>query len=573
MTNNRIKQIYTMIVAVIIVAIQISLCTAARLRGTNIVLAQTIKKQNELKRVLLENIDGYLYDNNDKHKVQYDHHNDLNMLSLLNTFIHKPTDRIAVDIYALPQIYSDDYVGMLEGLLPTETVYHNDHFFLNMDFREHRYEEVNLDVFNYIHDIDLISQVSQEVDNTDLSSLFDTRKIIGLMGHLPGKQAFESFNNEVVEPKIAFESASVFSYLDKGTKVLDRFASEAYSPPPDVVSIDDWVGQLHGLLSGGTVYHNQNFHLSFDAVEHQYQTFEHSIIDIINKISSGDKITSDAFKPASINGDGKLIMGLLGLLPGSTTSDYMLRQDDAITNLEPQQSTLSFTTLVLDKMSTSDLVHPVAYSGPLLIERDGDYVGQLHGLFPDLDNKMKYTWYSLDEQIGSGEGDDVAAGFVDLFGKFTESNTNGANVHAADSGHDVLAYLMTYSPTMAPSISPSASPSASLSPTSSMTEVVCGASYGNCIVESSLHAVRCCSEYEIEGWAKNSGCNVWAESDIGGVCYALETLSSANNICAAVGARLCTQSELEGDCAAGTGCEFDHEFAWTSDRPDVELVS
>ena len=41
------------------------------------------------------------------------------------------------------------------------------------------------------------------------------------------------------------------------------------------------------------------------------------------------------------------------------------------------------------------------------------------------------------------------------------------------------------------------------------------------------------------------------------------TLSEAEELCEAAGARLCTVAELNLDCAAGTGCEFDAEPIWT----------
>ena len=57
------------------------------------------------------------------------------------------------------------------------------------------------------------------------------------------------------------------------------------------------------------------------------------------------------------------------------------------------------------------------------------------------------------------------------------------------------------------------------------------------------HAVRCCSDVEIEGWRKKYTCNVWAESYIWGACKEL-TWSEANDFCITQSARLCTRTEL-----------------------------
>ena len=64
------------------------------------------------------------------------------------------------------------------------------------------------------------------------------------------------------------------------------------------------------------------------------------------------------------------------------------------------------------------------------------------------------------------------------------------------------------------------------------------------------------------GWETNSNCDVWVESEInGGKCYDHETLVSVKDLCAlqGVGVNFCTLEEIEGGCAAGSGCGFDHE--------------
>lgn len=101
--------------------------------------------------------------------------------------------------------------------------------------------------------------------------------------------------------------------------------------------------------------------------------------------------------------------------------------------------------------------------------------------------------------------------------------------------------------------------------------IACGATYGICYTQRpkishdfQLNAVRCCSDNSQAGWVQKAGCNVWAASEILGVCYGEETYESATNICASVNARLCTREEIQNDCTRLSGCEFDSQMIWSS---------
>lgn len=74
--------------------------------------------------------------------------------------------------------------------------------------------------------------------------------------------------------------------------------------------------------------------------------------------------------------------------------------------------------------------------------------------------------------------------------------------------------------------------------------------------------VKCCSEEYHSGWKRNGSCTVWGESNVP-QCYKAN-LADAKQICADVGARLCTRSELAKNCAANTGCGSDNVYVWTS---------
>jgi hypothetical protein len=75
--------------------------------------------------------------------------------------------------------------------------------------------------------------------------------------------------------------------------------------------------------------------------------------------------------------------------------------------------------------------------------------------------------------------------------------------------------------------------------------------------------------------ATGSDAMVCGESDIAvegtpAQCWPDTGWAEARALCISAGARLCTVEELMADEAQGTGCGFDHEFAWTSDDVGCE---
>mmetsp|Transcript_17901 Transcript_17901/g.30888 ORF Transcript_17901/g.30888 Transcript_17901/m.30888 type:complete len:191 (-) Transcript_17901:226-798(-) len=84
------------------------------------------------------------------------------------------------------------------------------------------------------------------------------------------------------------------------------------------------------------------------------------------------------------------------------------------------------------------------------------------------------------------------------------------------------------------------------------------------------HPVRCCSDGKIPGWKRRAklGCSVWAQSWLKAQnpgeekCNDAETWAQAKHICQINGGRLCTAAEMEGNCAAGSGCGFNPEYVW-----------
>jgi hypothetical protein len=115
------------------------------------------------------------------------------------------------------------------------------------------------------------------------------------------------------------------------------------------------------------------------------------------------------------------------------------------------------------------------------------------------------------------------------------------------------------------------------------TEVRCGNQNGlyctedeYCASPDELHEVSCCSDTDLGGWRSCSvgqvGRTVYGERDAGSLaCTSDATLAEALAVCTAVGARLCTVSELEANCGQGTGCSHDRKpaffFIHAADKP------
>jgi len=131
-------------------------------------------------------------------------------------------------------------------------------------------------------------------------------------------------------------------------------------------------------------------------------------------------------------------------------------------------------------------------------------------------------------------------------------------------------YVMVWSSTLEPTLSPTDEPSAPPTPyyiVRGSQDVECRDNdYPTCgtiaVDMEERHAVRCCSDADLGGgWTKNSGCEVWAESEVPG-CYGAP-YSVAVQICERSQARLCSRTELESGCTAVTGCGFDQVMVWS----------
>ena len=78
-----------------------------------------------------------------------------------------------------------------------------------------------------------------------------------------------------------------------------------------------------------------------------------------------------------------------------------------------------------------------------------------------------------------------------------------------------------------------------------------------------IHAVRCCSDVELNNWSIAVLCSIWASSNSWGIC-AVSNWFEAAELCADSGGRLCTKEELEQNCAQSSDCEFDSKLVWSN---------
>ncbi|CAJ1943931.1 unnamed protein product [Cylindrotheca closterium] len=83
-------------------------------------------------------------------------------------------------------------------------------------------------------------------------------------------------------------------------------------------------------------------------------------------------------------------------------------------------------------------------------------------------------------------------------------------------------------------------------------------------------AIRCCSDTSLPGFSKQASSCPYAESFLGGVCYNSVSHHEAVDLCSGLGARLCTQAELDGNCARGYAVLV---FAYVSASSPSKIVN
>jgi len=127
---------------------------------------------------------------------------------------------------------------------------------------------------------------------------------------------------------------------------------------------------------------------------------------------------------------------------------------------------------------------------------------------------------------------------------------------------------------VAPTIAPISSPPVATEQT--LAAIVCGGSNGcrndaEMVDPTESHEVRCCSDTDKDGWVKKNNCDVWGASKVP-TCFHGDDLATAEAICQAEGARLCTAEELYNKCAKGSGCGHDSDLIWSSFSVTVDPI-
>ena len=79
---------------------------------------------------------------------------------------------------------------------------------------------------------------------------------------------------------------------------------------------------------------------------------------------------------------------------------------------------------------------------------------------------------------------------------------------------------------------------------------------------TSTESFRPCEQIR---WNSAANLPVCCGSFINGVCYRAETHADAARICASIGARLCSATELQANFARSTGCALNRVMVWTHD--------
>lgn len=140
----------------------------------------------------------------------------------------------------------------------------------------------------------------------------------------------------------------------------------------------------------------------------------------------------------------------------------------------------------------------------------------------------------------------------------------------------------TLTPTVSPATSDPTRPPSTSSPTPPTPAcffVAAGSSRKagqkptTCVDPTQQHYVRCCASqnpYPSGGWS-NGWCPAvyaasshFASGSEHSGCRQPMSHAAATAYCVSVNGRLCTKSELEGDCTKGTGCSLGKEWIWSS---------
>ena len=93
-----------------------------------------------------------------------------------------------------------------------------------------------------------------------------------------------------------------------------------------------------------------------------------------------------------------------------------------------------------------------------------------------------------------------------------------------------------------------------------------------CASHHEAHEVGCCADSPVDGFQQlnpDTCSDVWGERDAADLsCQDALNYPDAVAFCVSMGGRLCTADELERNCNAGTGCDFNNNLIWSSTAGD-----
>jgi len=598
----------------LLVALIISHASANRLRGAKI---HKVLPRRDARKLI--EVDVFLSEGqNTPQYVQ----NQNSMLSFVKMVKHEP--RHDPEEYKLPsysKYVGDEILGRLEGLLPTETKFHNDNYFLSMAFID-----PNFDSLGY-ESIGVIDMIPSEKIVNPLAFAYRVNPIpygeivgfIGLIGAADDRAVNYFKQSALIDSDVPYVSLSSVArstfglpsiapaYKDLAFGLVDlidpddRISADAFKTVPP--HSDELIGRLDGLITQ-TRFHNDNLYLTMALTEHHYEAVHSNdfmpFLDILDG-QTEVRVAAEAYQ----NVREKLLDGIVGLIglqeaPDANPFITKLSDDDII--MESSIYSQSDFFGIIDMVVETTRVHPLAYHLPSYHydQAPGFIIGRIEGKLADdgfhtYENALLRSADTSDQKLsGMATGSSTGTGrlsiaFFSTLDKITVSKISGVESLVHENGQDILDHFATAMPSPRPSVAPSSAPS--LHPSSLPTEppqaavtqsmlalstetqsmfAVCGSTFGDCSVKekedpvSALHNVMCCSDTVKEGFIKNAGCGVWADADFNGVCIADVTFDTAASSCEAMGARLCTKTEVDSDCAAGTGCSLDHALVWTS---------
>jgi len=572
----------------IVLALQLAIATAANIRGSLKITDQrafinrrdTIAASND-KRRKLRTVNAFLRENhNTPQYVQQQN----SILTLINK-IQPEARNDGIEIYSLPStdpFSSDEILGRLEGLTSADNKFHtNEGYYLPMDIIDPNYDGLGYQAFEFVDMLGSEAIVHPEIYSYRTNPIPEGtyRGFMGIVGYssnIDYLRMSTTIDNTIPDQSSApsYKASANNEYKIDMLNILhllktdERINPDAYKPV--LQDNDTLIGMLNGLVGSPTKFQNDQVYISMDLHEPNFDTiYTSTYLGMINLLDLQTDIRSakSSFQYKTMS--DVAFVGLMGELGDPDKLEPFLLTDiiDRTSSYYSKDETLN----LLDLVTQPSRIQNENYSLPTyMTQADAPtIVGMVEGRLQD-DSRhiysiemLKYGVEHNDKKVpsmatGTSTGSrGIGLSFLNIIEKVPVSRYSGVAT-LVQGDHDIQVYVESTTVTPDEDI---------------VRTAVCGSSYGSCPHPTMVHisptataGVRCCTEVEIIDWSQSSTCEVWASS-INDDCPLNVTYGEAFGICELQGARLCTEIELIGDCAAGTGCELDHSMVWSSSGP------